>query len=297
MRSRTKTEARTCVYGCLILFGAGLSSLVAVEAIEPNTQNRGSTEEVSNTPIPQERPRLFQPTNLHPYATPGAVYLDPWFYRGRHFPYYAYDTYGYGGWGRHGYPLGFGYRSHLYYDTFYGMMPAPGQTELSVSIGSDDYFGSSISTTQYLSKKHNIVLNVAALWETGEQWWNGQDYESFTIAPTLYWSNENTLIYVGLQYSERNYVNAASSYATSDSATKIQRPQLSSHDSDSSMSPFSDQIASKRDASNDLRPGFTWRTDTDHTVKSATIGIDHQITDSFRIGLNFETRDFDRKRN
>ena len=284
----------------MILLGLGMSafSLFSAEDSEDLPGDNEPTEE--NEVIPQERPRLFRPTDMHPYANPGAVYLDPWFYRGRYFPYYAYNNYDYG-WGGlgspFGYGYGFGYHSHLYYDTFYGMMPAPGHSELSISVGSNDYFGASISTSQYLSKKHNIVLNVAALWETGEQWWNDQDYESFTIAPTLYWSNENTLIYVGFQYSERNYADTAGGYTSNSTSSQMQRPRLGSHDSDSSMSPFRDQIATNGDGENNLTPGFAWRSDTDHTVKSATIGIDHQITDSFRIGLNFETRDFDRKRN
>ncbi len=260
--------------------------------------------ENSETPLPEERPRLFQPTGMHPYATAEDLYFDPWFSRG-YYPYHGYGyTYGYGmgyhGWGGNRYGLaGFGYRSRLFYDTFYGMLPAPGHTELSMSIGSDDYFGTSISTSTYLSKKHNIVLNIGALWETGEQWWNGQDYESFTIAPTLYWSNENTLIYASFQYSERNYTEPRTNVESPSQQTTVEprnRQRISPNSSSSEMSPFRNQIASLNEADIENRMGgFGYRTDTDHSINSATIGIDHQFTDSFRIGLNFEARDFDQK--
>ncbi len=265
--------------------------------IKGDPQPEVPAEPATEAPIPQERPRLFHPTDLHPYAGGGNLYLDPWFYGGDTRGYgYAAGYYG----DRWGYPFGygFGYRSHLYYDTFYGILPAPGHSEVSVSIGSDNYFGSSLSTSTYLSQKHNLVLNIAALWETGEQWWNGQDYDSFTIAPTLYWSNENTLIYVGFQYSERNYAEPVSSFSESTAATvtPTQRQRITPSSSDSSMSPFRDQIALQGETGEKYRsPGFGFRTDTDHTIKSATIGIDHQLTDSLRIGFNFEARDFDRK--
>lgn len=261
-------------------------SLACAESSDPKSEE---------TPAPQERPRLFHPNDLHPFAGSHAHYFDPWGYHG--FGRYAW---GYPGWGyapgyRYGWD-GMGYRSHLYFDTFYGILPAPGHGELSLSVGSGDYFGSSISTTQWLSKKHNIALHMGALWETGELWWSGQDYESFTIAPTLYWSNDDTLIYASFEYSERKVDSFTRSSPTVQTHAQ-KRPTLATHDSDASMSPFAGEIAGQqsRSLTSAQSPKLRVFPDGDHTLQRATIGIDHQVTDFFRIGLNFEATDLKRK--
>jgi len=280
----------------LFLTALLISTAVGLRAKEEpgeikSDEAEATSAETDKTPVPQERPRLFHPTDMHPFATDRAIYLDPWLY-GRHSYYGGYmtDPFGYG----YGF-RGLGYRSPLYFDTFYGAMPAPGHTELSVSVGSDDYFGSSISTTQWISQKYNIALNIGALWEQGEQWWNGLDYDSFTIAPTLYWSNENTFIYASFMYTERHVASPV--LTSAQSATPRYRPTLSKTMADENMSPFNDQIASD-DTEGDrfLAPEIRFNTSGDYTLKNATIGLEHKITDSFRIGLNFEASDFDRKR-
>lgn len=205
------------------------------------------------SPVPEARPRLDLPWDAHPFRTMPYRHIDPWY--GWDYPYAGY------------YPYRFGYRSNLYYNTMYGFIPEPGHSELSVSVGSDDYFGTSLSHSGYVDKKHNITYNVAALWETGETYWTHRDYESFTIAPTFFWNNEDTLVYVGFEYTDTHLEN-------------------------NGMSPFrTGVVENDSDQVNWLRTGST-----DYLEKSASVGLEHQVNDVLKIGLHFEARDIDRKR-
>ena len=226
----------------LIAFVAG-----AAESDNPDA-------DTPETPVPEARPRLDLPWDAHPFRTMPYRYFDPW---------YAWD-YPYAG---YYYPHRFGYRSDLYYNAMYGFIPEPGHTELSVSVGSDDYFGTSLSHTGYVSQKNNIGYNITTLWETGETYWSHRDYESFTVAPTFFWSNENTLVYLGFEYTNTHFDN-------------------------NGMSPFRPGIAE-----NDLPEGNWVRTkSTDYIEKRASVGLEHQVNDVLKIGVHFEARDIDRKR-
>lgn len=218
-------------------------------ATESDAEEAGSSE----TPTPEARPRLFDRTEMHPYRDTGRGYFDPWYYRGSPYSQYAYTRYG--------------RRSYLYYDTFYGYLPEPGHSELSVSIGSDDYFGTSISTSGYLDKKLGITYNISALWESGETCWSQRDYDSFTIAPSFFWSNENTAVYVGFEYTETRFEGDG-------------------------LSPFRAEAQNVDELDNSSHFRSIWvREPSDHTLKRATIGLEHQLTDFLSFGFHFDTTD------
>ena len=215
------------------------------------TATIGSAEEAQDSrPQPKERPRLgdnFQKHQLSPYQH--RYRLHRYFYD----PYFTY-------------PASYWGMSSLRFDALYGFLPAPGRTQLSVSLGSDDYFGTSISHTNYLSKKHNILYNVTALWETGETWWSGQDFESFTIAPSLFWSNENTSVYLGFEHTETR-LDPITYYRSMDRRLR----EANQADSPSASSS-------------------KWEIDR------MNVGIDRKVNDFFTIGLHLNVSDFSRKR-
>jgi hypothetical protein len=220
-------------------------------ATESDTEDTGSDQSIG----PETRPRLYDQADMSPYRRSGMSYMDPWYYRDSPYFYYAYAHHG------------FGYRSDLYYDTFFGFLPEPGHGKLSVSVGSDNYFGTSMSTSGYLDKKRGITYNIATLWESGETYWSHRDYDSFTIAPSFFWSNENTSVYVGFEYTE-------------------------THFGAGNMSPFrvDTQNVETQSNLNQLRPIWI-REPSDYTLKSATVGLQHQLTDFLTIGLQVESSD------
>lgn len=230
---------------------------------ETEAEKANQSEEAKQTE-PEVRPRLFNPTDMHPYRYSGMGYFDPWYHRGNYYRSYAYG---------YGYPYGYGMRSQLYYETRYGFLPPPGHSKLSVSLGSNDYFGTSISTSGFLNKDLGIIYNVSALWEKGETFWGKQDYDSVTIAPSFFWSNENTSIYVGFEYTETHY-------------------------DEQDMSPFRAEAARSAETKHLSGRSGAWRTReaSDHTVKSATIGLEHELNDTLSLGVFFESKNFDRRR-
>ena len=223
------------------------------EAAESDSSDANTPEE---TPVPEARPRLDLPWDAHPFRTTPYLYMDPWY--AWNYPYTGYYQH------RYGYRS---FRSDLYWNAMYGYFPEPGHTELSVSIGSDDYFGSSLSHSGWVDQKNNIGYNITTLWETSETYWTHRDYESFTIAPTFFWNNENTSIYVGFEYTD-------------------------THFDDNGMSPFRSAVTE-----NDSDQLNWVRTKpTDYIEKRASVGLEHQVNNLFKIGVHFEARDIDRKR-
>lgn len=198
--------------------------------------------EESNEATPsKERPRLY----LGPY---NPAVIDSFYYGSLAFgisPYYYHF-----------------YRPLAFMGPVY-----PGTSSITVAVGSNGYFGTGFTTADRI-KGTNIIYSLSASWEKGELYYPGHEYRSSTIAPSFFWSNENTSLYLGFEFSEMKIDRRA------------EQPRVRPRVNDGP-----------------LKPGTRTAREVSHAneFESVNLGLTQRLWDfaSFSVGVSDTTMDFD----
>lgn len=90
------------------------------------------------------------------------------------------------------------------YDPYF-WLPSRGRTTLSVAVGSNDYWSTSISHFNSLSRKHNLFYEIYGGYESGETYFGDIDYETRYYGGSLYWFHDNIHIRLGFRNVDTNF--------------------------------------------------------------------------------------------
>jgi len=151
-----------------------------------------------------------------------------------------------------------------YWPYRHGTYPAyivPGRNSIWFAAGSGGYLGTGFTTSQYFPEQ-GITLALSASWEKGEHYWfNDLDYEAFTLSPRLQWTNGNSSLWLGLDYTDVQYQGQAKR-----PRLRVATPYASEALSESTHEPW--QIS-------------------DETLEEFSVGVRQRIGDFMDIGVSY----------